>query len=408
MAFRQSKVLVPQMTRTDRKARNPAHSWNTAQKAWGVQPIVIAPVLPGETLASLEWQCRSVTDPVKNPIGGWWCEHYFFYVKHRQLPQTYRDYFMGLMLNPAQTPPAAPGSNQAKYLAPAGIGVQNALLQAVVEAYFRDEGESVSISDIASLPCSSYGRLNFAESLLLTSDMPDDVITAGEALTDVEKAWETWEYLRTQRLTQMTYEDWLRTFGVQLNQIGYELPELIRMRRHFQYPSNTINPATGAPTSAVSWVVQEKASKRRFFNEPGFIFGVQVFRPKVYYGNQLGAMSQFLNRTESWMPALMWGNPESTLREFADDANGPYGANMAGSYWLDERDLYLYGDQFITHISGAADGARNIIDQPTNRTTSKYPTEADSTALFVTAGTEQIRTDGICQLRIMGVQEDHT
>jgi hypothetical protein len=63
--------------------------------------MCIAPVLPGETMKNLLLQARVVSDPIKNPLIGWWCEFYFFYVKHRDLDD--RDVFTEMMVNPATT-----------------------------------------------------------------------------------------------------------------------------------------------------------------------------------------------------------------------------------------------------------------------------------------------------------------
>lgn len=290
-------------------------------------------------------------------------------------------------------------------------------MKVITENYFRDEGEDAiggtGPAAIENLPVASYGRLNFAESIIASADMPEDTFSGNaEDYSDVEKSWQVWEYLRTQRLTQMTFEDWLRTFGVSLNSVGYEIPELIRSYRTFQYPSNTVTQGTGAVTSAVSWVVQQSANKRRFFNEPGFIVGVQIYRPKVYFANQAGAMAQWMSKITDWMPAITHSQPEQSIREFPDSAaGGPYSDEFGSAYWLDMRDLYMYGDQFIGSsgfVEGVAAASVQQIDQPSTRLTSKYPVEADADLLFSADTDEYIRTDGIVQLEILSKQQDVT
>src|SRR3546814_10510072 len=98
-----------------------------------------------------------------------------------------------------------------------------------------------------------------------------------------------WEAMRSMQLTASTFEDWVKTFGVRVPKAEAEeshRPELLRYIREWSYPSNTINPADGTPSSAVSWSVAERADKDRFFSEPGFLFGCAVARPKVYFSKQ--------------------------------------------------------------------------------------------------------------------------
>ena len=64
-----------------RKSRRPSHPFQLRHMPWQIQPFLIAPVLPGETLKNILLQSRAVTKPIKNGIVGWWMEYHFFYVK---------------------------------------------------------------------------------------------------------------------------------------------------------------------------------------------------------------------------------------------------------------------------------------------------------------------------------------
>ena len=84
MALRNSvrnNVSIVNAPRSQRVPRRPQHTFYLRQVPFTIQPFMIAPVIPGETLQNLSFQARCVTMPVKNPIIGWWCEYYFFYVK---------------------------------------------------------------------------------------------------------------------------------------------------------------------------------------------------------------------------------------------------------------------------------------------------------------------------------------
>lgn len=90
-------VSLVNARRTGRVTRSPRHSFQLRQKPFLLQPFMIAPVMPGETMKSLLLQARAVTKPIKNPHVGWWAEYYFYYVKHRDLAG--RDDFSEMMLD---------------------------------------------------------------------------------------------------------------------------------------------------------------------------------------------------------------------------------------------------------------------------------------------------------------------
>jgi hypothetical protein len=82
-----------------RVARKPVHTFHLRHYPFAIQPFMIAPVLPGETMKNLLMQSRVVLDPIKNPLIGWWLEYYWFYVKHSDMDA--RDNLQSLMLDPA-------------------------------------------------------------------------------------------------------------------------------------------------------------------------------------------------------------------------------------------------------------------------------------------------------------------
>ena len=59
---------------TRRTPRMPRYHFNLATKPYQLQPFCIAPVLPGETLDRVQMQARVVSDPIAEPLVGWWNE----------------------------------------------------------------------------------------------------------------------------------------------------------------------------------------------------------------------------------------------------------------------------------------------------------------------------------------------
>lgn len=411
-----AQPLLAKLPTTGRRLRKPSHPFYLEHMPFQIQPFLIAPVLPGETLKNATLQSRVVTDPILNKLIGWWIEYYVFYVKHRDLDE--RDDFTAMMLDLNYD---LSGKNEAAAVAynhAAGtLNWSKKCLQRVVETFFRDEGVAWDAYTINGMPAAAINRQSWLDSAALgdvaMADEPTIALT-GNAQTlgasEVNQMLEMWEFQRFHNLTEMSYEDWLRSFGIRSPAVELHRPELLRYIREWQYPANTIDPADGSASSAVSWAIKDSIDKDRFFREPGFIFGVTVARPKVYLKNLDGHLVDFMNNALTWLPALMRDQPETSLREYADSA-GPLATVVTDSdgYWVDHRDLLLYGDEFV-NVARSGTGL-NMVSLPDAGLTNKdFPTDTDVDGLFVGSAdtARQVRQDGIVNFNILGAQVDTT
>ena len=397
------RMSLRPVEKTGRVMRRPQHKFRVDHKPWELQAICLAPVLPGETLKNALLQARVVSDPLVAPLVGWWIEYYFFYVKHRQLASSAD--FVDMMLDPTATL-AAGAASAPDYYNGKGFNWLNEITDVVVREWFREEGESATAPVVRTgRPAVRINVDGLHESLRDTTTFPaggnPSGITTMEAL---EQAQHAYEYLRNMNLTQMTYEDFLRTYGVSVPAADdREKPELLRYVREWSYPTNTVEPTTGVPSSAMSWAIAQRMDKDRFFQEPGFIVGYSVARPKVYLSRQDSAASAVLDRAFRWLPALLADDPSSSLAEFANNA-GPYATSTNG-YWVDVRDLFVHGDQFVNCLSSFYQA--NGVALPTAALETKYATEAMADALFSGSG-KYVHQDGNVAIHVLGTQWDRT
>lgn len=405
-----SAVSVPKMGRS---MRRPQHRFQIRVRPWHIQPFMIAPVLPGETMKNLLLQARVVSDPIKNPLIGWWAEYYFFYVKHRDLDD--RDTFLDMFVDPTKDMSALNGAAETvTYHAGSAINYTQKCLRRVTDCYFRNEGETYATATADNLPLASINQSTWMDSMVKDADYyrPDVNVdlNANATITasEVDAALQTWNWMRTAGLTDQSYEDFLQTYGVAVPKALREekhWPELVRYIREWTYPTNTVNPSDGAPSTALSWAIAERADKDRFFKEPGFLFGVQIIRPKVYFSKQTTAMAHFMNDVYSWLPAVMRGDPTAAMKKFAAGA-GPV-PTAAAAYWVDLRDLFLYGDQFANFSLASTDAG--MVALPGTDLKRRFAVSADMDALFKSAApANQIRTDGVVSLAIASHTQDMT
>lgn len=403
---------VMTMPARGRKLRQPQHSFHIEHKPFQIQPFMIAPVLPGETLKNALMQVRAVTKPIKSPLVGWWLEHYLFYVKHRDLAGSTT--YQNMMLDPSVTATGLGADIPYQYAKLGNAGWTYECLQAVVAAFFRDRGDTWNAWTVGGVPSAGLQWESWQNSLTpnapyTAGDMNVD-LNANSTITasEVQTALDRWKFLRANNLTDATYEDYLRSYGISVQpEDTFQVPELIRYSREWQYPANTVDPVTGKPSSAVSWVVSERADKDRFIREPGFIFGVTVARPKVYLSRQVSAAVGVMKDAYAWLPAILRDDPLTSVRQLATTTE--LIPDVANGVWFDIRDLFVYGDQFVNFdIAAAGDGS--AVALPATGGNLRYPTGAMVDALFVSAtgNNATLRQDGVVKLSILGTQQDHT
>lgn len=409
--------LMRETSRKSRRIRRPVHNFALRHRPWQIQPFLMAPVLPGETMRNLLLQSRCVTDPIQNRLIGWWLEHYFFYVKLRDLDD--RENFETMLLDPESTAISSDtaSSNVQYYQGHTAYNFCGEMLKRVTEEYFRQDDETWNTNLINGLPAASVNKQDVLDSVINDTDYATDIseeesITVGgdDSFTgqEIHDLMQKWHWQREHGIQDMDFEDFLRTYGVNVPKKDDEeydqKPELIRFVRNWQYPSNTIDPSDGSAASAVSWSVQERADKDRYFTEPGFVFGVTVVRPKVYYKNQVSSFIYLMDEAKKWLPAMLQDDPFLGMVQ-RSATTAPLSSNT-DAYWVDLRDLLMYGDQFVNFALTATDAG--LVALPTAGLEKRYPASTDADNMFVdtTAGAGQVEQDGVVSLMIASRQQD--
>lgn len=392
--------LVTQLRQgTRRRARTPEHDFHLRHRAYVIQPFMYHPVRPGETLKSILWQSRAVTDPLANPLIGWHLEYYFFYVQLQDaVPVGQEDVWLKPLWDPTATfltnwgttPQRLENYNQTNATNP---DMTYKMYTRIVEEYFREEGETWNSAHKMSgaLALARRPRKDCFESYGTQYGPSVDVtINAADGLSAQEIIDAMSEYMMlmdTSMGAVTTFEDYLASQGQgSFSDVkrAYR-PELIRVVKEWSYPVNTVDPATGTPTSAVSWAIQARADKDRYFREPGYIVGITVGRPKALRPAGSDQANNF--RTyEDFLPQQAMHNP---------------GAG------LDTRDLFEYGAQFINFDPAGTYKANqlqwvNVDGTSTFGSVGPYPVESSiNNLVWKTSTLNNVRQDGKVQLNIL-------
>lgn len=409
--------IAPAIDGRSRSSRRPQHTFNVVTKPYQIQPVAIAPVLPGDTLQYAILQSQVWSDPLANGMKnvGWWCEYFMFYVKHRDLAGYDTDTNIGFdIVQMFTTNESMAGYQTAagtawSYCYPGAIDYVKECVKRIVDEYFRDAGEKWDDQLTDSVPKAKiYGRgkKDGFESLTTAAAYADRRTAVPTYMADMSDAEAEYLAIRDAGLTDMDYQDWMRTYGatsVREDEASPTLhrPEDLAHVREFTYPTNTVEPTTGVPATAVGWRVASRANKRAFFPEPGWIVVLNCVRPKVYLGKQQGALAGMMQSRTDWLPAVLEEHVDIGHKSFAL-ATGPLKATFsAAGYYLDIKDLLLNGDQFNNYATPASGNTGvPFAALPTSAGLRRYMADADIMALFSDTVNGRFRQDGVIDFAI--------
>lgn len=416
-------VEAPAYQVTPRVGRRPQHTFNLIWKPYQIQPFMIAPVLPGETLQNMMLQEQVWSDPLASGMKniGWWCQTDFFYVRHQDLagwdtPTTGIAYELADMFvsNGSMSGFQDADGNAWTYAYPGAVDYLLECTKRVVDEFYRDEGENWDDQLLDTVPLAKIrtkGQGDAFERLTLASAYADRSEPIPTDWDQLPLSWQEWASLRDGGQIDMDYDDWMRTYGAHTERVETAVqkhrPEHIAHLREFTYPTNTVEPTTGNPATAVGWRIANRLDKRIAFREPGWVVGYQVVRPKVYLGNQQGAIAGAMQTRATWLPPVLATQEDGTHLLF-DDATGPLkGVMDAGNvdYWIDLRDLLNMGDQFVNYATPAS-GFTGVpsVDLPSATGQRRYASSAEIMALFSDTTNGRFRADGVVSLAIQGRQ----
>lgn len=412
------EIVQPGIPRT-RKKRSPSFPIAGTLKPMGIYPVMATPVFPGETLNEAEMKWRVLSLPIRHPFVGAWLEMWLVYVKFTDIDPSMGEMFI---TDSASATSFVAASDRPHYFVKSGkIDYIKLATDRLVEAYFRDEQEAdwdtrLIDTDIHLLKRSDW---NWAQNLMFKpanmdmTEMPSSLPEAG-SLTPLE-------IMKLAGMSEVTYEKYLMQYGVSAKAVNAsaQLPEILRYTREWTVPTNTLDGATGAPSSTWAWGGTLKSEKPKRFDEPGFLIWYAAIRPKMFDStisqSLIGAMWGF----SDFFPVYNLEDPAAGIKELdtgfvTNSSTGPV------PLIYDHRDLLSHGEAFVNDWSGpyalpTATG-RTIDDSAGySDVRGQYVKADDINALFVedleSVPDEKRRRafyEGICSMTITGHVVDTT
>ena len=79
-----------------------------------------------------------------------------------------------------------------------------------------------------------------------------------------------------------------------------------------------------------------------------------MYAPEDLFWKPKGAAVGLLNNAYTWLPAVLSGHPYTSVVEQLDSATDGILQGGSEDYWIDVKDLFLHGDQFVNFAMSAA------------------------------------------------------
>ncbi len=410
------QIIQPGQTRK-RFHRRPNFPIAGSMRPFGLYPIMCHPVLPGETLKSASAKWSVIGQPLKNPLVGAWLESWLFYVKLTDLDRDFGQMFISDSYSTSGH--TASFDDEAYFVYNGGINWIRKCVEHIHDAYFATEGETrktlVGQFD-GSIPRIKLNNRSWYQNMMFE---PAEVAldTTGERDHDAQMT--AWQMVQQMQMTELSYESYLEQYGVTSMNIGRGDPEILRFSRSWTKPSNTVDPATGTPSSAWVWNDEMKLEKDKRFEEPGFIIMLAAVRPKMYQRGQVYSMVSNLWGFSDWYPAYNLTDPAAGIKRigsddgvFVDDLNAAEGELQM---LYDHRDLLSHGEQFVNDLDPqyplpTANGWSTIAAATDADVRGEYADDQSVQDLFIgtASKTERCYYEGIVGLTIAGHVQDTT
>lgn len=392
-----------------RHKRTPNFPIAGTMKPFGLYPIFAHPVLPGETIDSLRMKWRVLSKPIKHPLAGAWLETWLCYVKFTDIDRNLGNMFIS---DTFATTGYTAAANAPRYFTKLGqIDWIRLITERVAKAFFIHDDEALTFLD--GVPQVKLNNNGWHQNLMFKPAGVD----ATKLPSDPTAQMAGFQIMEMMNMSELTYESYLKQYGVQSVVTGIGEPEILRYTRSWTLPVNTVEPTTGVPSSA--WVFSDEVSmdKAKRFDEPGFLVMLASVRPKMYLGGLPYSFVGNLWGFSDWFPAYNLDDPAAGVRAI-DSTDPVFGAITTGGPFTmlyDHRDLLNHGEQFINSATHpyplpTANGMAIGLGNSQSKLQGEYAGVADIDAMFVSAvaGDRFAYYEGMANCVINGHMRDTT
>jgi len=401
---------------TKRKTRTPAFPVAGTIKPYGLYPIMIHPVLPGETLQSATMKINHVSQPINYPLGGAWLEQWLIYVKLTDLDEGLGEMFIS---DDASDTGFVATTNNENYFKRSGqYDWVELCMDKIYQSFFLHDNETPAHTiDTTGVNQVKMNNRSWYENMMFEDA---DVAVPTTDASDLYKHLQQFTVLQQMGMVEMTYEKYLEQYGSVISNTAANKPEILRFSRSWTLPKNHIEPSDGTPSSAWVWTDEMKADKPKKFTEPGFVIAVQAVRPKLFNTRARSSLIGTMWGFSDWYPIYTLDDPTAGIKTIDTDTT-IFDSALRGDVGektmiYDHRDLLMQGESFVNDLTNHPYDLPVTTGQKANDASTpevirgEYCTESDVNNLFVgvTEASQRIIYDGIVNFTISGHVQQST
>jgi hypothetical protein len=385
------------MANLSRNIRKPRHILANTGKFGRLVPFSYHHVFAGESQHNIKSSLNFQSVPISTRLAGATVDVWYYYVPHRLVWSDFPNWVMG---DGSYTTPVTHAAHGDALFGVNG-GVQSHFLAAgyemIVNQYFREEHDQYTIAnDPAILPIVDRTAETQGDEDYEEEDETIDVSGGTLSIREIERRRARLAYERKVEAIDGKYTSWLRSQGVNANEAVAQIPEFLGHYRKYIKPQQTVNQTSGATVQMYKHECNFTLSKRRFFQEHGYVIGCYSMRPKIHIvGGEMA--DRYVWEHSSYFPHVGQLAENKKIQDSNFNSKGGFENETDGApaTYLNI-DHYLWNGRVIAPNTEST--AVNAYD-PTDDQTALYPSAAwDS----VKAGTEtyDFVSDGVMSTKI--------
>lgn len=254
-------------------------------------PIMVHPVLPGETVRRMFVDGRIHLNGVQSMLTGWYADIMFAYVKIRDIDADLVQHLIDDSLTIPSEYQSTTNRDAGEVSASTRIAYPT-LMTALLYEYFYAREKTYYHGGLPILPLKYPGC--FQEFFELAEDQDSDLADAPGILARMVEDIDN-------------YAEVLEAYGLRDAIVARTLPEILLWRSYHNYPvlAPIDDNSEILTRSQCLWTFRESrlTSRGVYITEPGFIIGVAATRPDVVEGNKLEwQATKFVNQKDWLVP----------------------------------------------------------------------------------------------------------
>lgn len=386
-----------------RQLRNPRFVLGNIGKYGRAVPFHAHPVFAGETMTSLKTNMNVMSSPIDLAQAGCTFDFWYYFVPFRLIWDNFPEWVMGDSSATLSTAKQASGrtlwgktaSDDDKGLnAEQDHALHEAYIQVMNHYHRDDENQLTSAAQPEVLAIVDQSHETSGDADLDAEDETIDVSSGSLSIRALERKRAMLKYEMRVEMRDGKWTSWLSEQGVNASEALAQVPEFLGHYRKFIRPSKTISQTTGFSVQHYGHDCRYNLTKRRYFQEPGYVIGICSMRPKVHLIGGFDTSSFMFSSPESFPQTGQLSEHKQILSSGSSGGGlENEGDGLPATYM--SLDSYLFKGK---HEAYKLNGLYILGHNPTDDASAMYPTTAWDT-VPVTHNDEHYFIDGVISTR---------